>query len=162
MLRAVEEWDNGLLLEMMNDGEIEQKVGGWSFPLSMGQQRKWFESLGSRDDLLRCMIEVSGEAVGTAILSGIDMKNGTAEVHIKIGKRESRGQGIGAEAVNSLVAYGFGELRLNCIYAIVLEDNVASRKLFARCGFEEEGILKGRLFKDGRYKNVVSYSKRKE
>lgn len=162
VLRAIQKEDNALLLEMLNDEEIEKRLGGWSFPVSMEQQEKWFEGLGYREDMLRCMIEASGESIGTAILSDIDMKNGTAEIHIKIGKKEYRGAGYGQEVINLLTKYGFQELRLHCIYAQVLEENMGSRKMFGACGFEEEGILKERLYKEGRYRNIVAYSKRNE
>lgn len=159
LLRAVEERDNPLLLHMINDGDMEAVLGGWSFPVSESQQKKWFEGLDYRTDVLRCMVEAEGEAIGTAVLTDIDTKNGTAEVHIKLGEKACRGKGLGTEAVSLLTEYAFKELRLNCIWALVLEENTASRKMFDKCGFQEEGLLKERIYKNGAYKNLVSFSK---
>ncbi|MFK4998695.1 hypothetical protein ACI2OX_19465 [Bacillus sp. N9] len=38
-LRAIEESDLGLIREMMNDPEIENMTGGYSFPISESQQK---------------------------------------------------------------------------------------------------------------------------
>ena len=45
--------------------------------------------------------------IGTIILSNIDMKNGTAEVHVKLAVANNRGKGYGTDAVNTIVKYAF-------------------------------------------------------
>ena len=40
ILRAIEENDLPLLLKWINDPEISELVVGWSFPLSMGNQKE--------------------------------------------------------------------------------------------------------------------------
>ena len=77
-------------------------------------------------------------------------------------KQRGRGKGYGSDALNTIVNYAFGEMRLNCIYADVLEYNTVSQKLFEKCGFHRDGVLRSRVFKGGRYINVVSYSRLKE
>ena len=49
VLRAFEESDNNMLLEMINDPETEVNLGGASLPVSSVHQRKWFENLRSGD-----------------------------------------------------------------------------------------------------------------
>ena len=143
LLRAVEERDNELLRGLMNDPDIEKMVFGCSWPVSEADQSRWFASLKSSRDVLRCIVESreDGRAVGTLILTDIDQKNATADIHIKT-------------AVN----YAFRELRLNCIYAYVLAYNTPSRKLFEKCGFHQDGVLRSRAFKGGSYVDVYAYS----
>lgn len=160
MLRAIEAKDCDLLLKLINDPNTEKMLGGGSFPISEQHQKEWIEKQVNKQDTLRCIVEViDGKiAVGTVILSGIDYKNGTAEVHIKLIAENGRGKGYGSDAIKTIVQYAFEELRLHCVYATVLDHNTVSAKLFEKCGFQREGILRGRVYKNGTYVDMVSYS----
>ena len=162
ILRAIEEWDNEILKQLVNDPETEKMIGGYSYPISKEHQLNWFHSLNDSTGgpTLRCMIadQKSKETgLGTILLSQLDWKNGTAEIHIKLVKN-AHGKGYGTDAVHTMVSYAFQELRMNCIYCNILEDNKASRKLFEKCGFEQEGVLRSRVFKGACYRNVCCYS----
>lgn len=162
VLRAIRPEDCEVLLELINSEEIEKMIGGSSFPVSPEEQRKWIEAQVARRDVLRCMIVPNSNenaAIGTVILSDISYKNGTAQVHIKL---NCPGKGYGSDAIKTITEYAFRELRMNCIYAEVLEYNQASRSMFEKCGFKKEGVLRARVFKGGEYVDVVSYSKLKD
>ncbi len=159
-LRAIEPEDNAILLEMMNDPDIELMVGGYSWPGSMTDQMKWYSKLENTSSILRCIIanKESNQAVGTLILNEIDMKNGTGHIHIKIASGSERGKGYGTDAILTVVKYAFSELRLNCIFANILSYNKPSVHLFEKCGFHRDGILRSRVFKQGKYIDLFSYS----
>lgn len=160
VLRAVEEADNSMLLSLINDPDTEMMLGGSSWPVSESEQLRWFEEQEQNHDVLRCIIALkeNGNALGTIILSDIDQKNGTAQVHIKLSKDGGRGKGYGTDAVKTLIRYAFRELRLNCIYAYILSYNVVSIRLFEKCGFKKDGILRERAFKNGRFIDLLAYS----
>ena len=164
VLRAISMKDANLLIELINDAETEKMLGGSSFPVSLEGQEKWIAAHAGRTDVLRCIVALkeNEEGIGTVILSDIDTKNGVAQVHIKMDKQRGRGKGYGSDALNAIANYAFDEMRLNCIYADVLEYNTVSQKLFEKCGFHRDGVLRSRVFKGGRYINVVSYSRLKE
>lgn len=164
ILRAISMKDANLLMKLINDPETEEMLGGSSFPVSLESQQKWISSQTDRKDVLRCIVSPmdTEEGIGTVILSDIDTKNGVAQIHIKMDKQKGRGKGYGTDALNAIVNYAFDEMRLNCVYAEVLEYNSISQKLFEKCGFHREGVLRGRVFKKGSYINVVSYSRLKE
>lgn len=161
VLRAVENEDNAMLLSLINDPDTEMMLGGSSWPVSETEQLTWFEHQERSKDVLRCIIALQEDekAIGTIILSDIDQKNGTGHIHIKMSMNGGRGKGYGTDAVNTLVRYAFEELRLNCIYANILSYNEASIKLFERCGFQREGVLRQRIFKKGKFINMLAYSK---
>lgn len=161
LLRAVEESDNAMLLSLINDPDTEMMLGGSSWPVSEAEQLKWFEHQERSRDVLRCIVALkeNGKAIGTIILSDIDQKNATGHIHIKMSKDGGRGKGYGTDAVNTMVQYVFEELRLNCIYANILSYNEASIKLFERCGFKRDGVLRQRVFKKGRFVDMLAYSK---
>lgn len=164
ILRAISMKDASLLMELINDPDTEKMLGGSSFPVSLESQQKWISSQSDRKDVLRCIVSSmdTEEGIGTVILSDIDPKNGVAQIHIKMDKQKGRGKGYGTDALNAIVKYAFDEMRLNCVYADVLEYNAISQKLFEKCGFHRDGVLRGRVFKGGSYIDVVSYSRLKE
>lgn len=165
VLRAISEDDAQLLWGMINDPDTERMLGGSSFPVSLSEQIDWIKSQSSSGNVLRCIVAERDQekiGLGTVILSDIDRQNGTAQVHIKMGTEGVRGKGYGTDALNTIVTYAFREMRLNCVYAEVLEYNIASQKLFEKCNFHKDGLLRARVFKNGDYINVFSFSRLKE
>lgn len=161
VLRGIEADDNTMLLDLINDPDTEMMLGGSSWPVSEIEQLKWFERQGQNKEELRCIIALKGDlenAVGTIILDDIDQKNGTGHIHIKMAKKVGRGKGYGTDAVKSLTRYAFDNMRLNCIYANILAHNETSIHLFEKCGYQREGILRARIFKNGEYMDIYSYS----
>lgn len=161
VLRGVEASDNSMLLSLINDPDTEMMLGGSSWPVSEAEQLKWFERQEQNKESLRCIVAEKNnteKAVGTVILSEIDSKNGTGHIHIKLSKDGGRGRGYGSDAIQAMVRYAFDELRLHCIYANILSYNEASIRLFEKCGFERDGVLRSRVFKKGHYVDVFAYS----
>jgi len=160
LLRAMEEDDANVLMELINDPEVENSVFGWSYPVSLSSQKKWILNI-SNDTTVRYIIDVDKEAVGVAIISSIDMKNRTSNMNIKL-LRSARGRGIATHALSLIIKYCFDELNMNCLTANVIERNEDSRKLWIKLGFNEDGVLRQRIYKNGAYHNIVSYSLLKE
>ena len=158
VLRPIELEDAEFLRCMINDPKMEAFVVGYSFPVSKVDQVEWIKNLGNRKNEFRAIIDVKGTAIGTVMLTDIDFKNGTAEIHIKIADKQNRGCGYGKDVVQCLTNYAFEELRLNCLYCSIREDNIASQRLFESCGYEYEGILRSRMFKSGKHFDLKSYS----
>ena len=165
LLRALEVRDAQLLMEIINDPETENMLGGSSYPVSYDKQCEWIRNQKNDNGIFRAIIGLQSDmehGIGTVILTNLDMKNGTAEVHIKLATEGVRGKGYGKDALETIVKYAFSELRLHCIYAHVLEYNTASIGLFEKCGFTKEGILQSRIYKNGMYVNFLSFSKVKD
>lgn len=160
ILRAVEEKDMDMLLEMMNDPAIEKMTGGYSFPISYSQQMKWFQNSSNTKDEIRTVIYTDKYgAIGSAILTDIDWKNRTAQFHIKIlNKQEFRGKGFGQKTIKAMIKYAFEQLDLYCIESRIVDYNQISMHIHEKCGFKKEGVLRSRMNKNGaRYDiNVMS------
>lgn len=163
ILRAIEHEDIELLYDMINDPSIEKMTGGKPFPVSRDRQIRWFESYDQQNEL-RCMIQIkNGATIGMIMLTDIDYKNGTAQLHEKTkASIEDRRPNDVYNAMMGFINYAFTELRLNCLYGTVIESNLLSRKMALRCGLKEEGVLRQRLFKNGKYCNVIANSVLKE
>lgn len=160
ILRAMEQRDTSLLLEMINSPEIEKALGSFSLPVNEAQQREWIEKYRNTDRQIRLMIELeNGETIGVIMLYDIDMKNGTAEVGYKImADKELRIKGDMDDAMEGILQYAFWELRLNCVQAHTLSDNERSEKLLLRNGFTQEGLLRQRVYQSGSYVDMKVFS----
>ncbi|MCI0709788.1 MAG: GNAT family N-acetyltransferase [Chloroflexi bacterium] len=86
--------------------------------------------------------------VGFTRFKTINHRNGVAEISIVIG---DPGKGFGREALTLLIEYGFRELNLNRIELTVLSFNAAAIHLYQKLGFQQEGVLRQHLFRDGTY-----------
>ncbi|WP_347051985.1 GNAT family N-acetyltransferase [Flavobacterium olei] len=71
---------------------------------------------------------------------------------------EFHGQGIVPEAVKRLIQFGFEELKLHSIEAVIDPDNYASEKVLQKCGFVKEAHLKEADFWEGKFVDKVIYS----
>lgn len=141
---------------MFNDPEIEEKVVGWAFPLSMYNQEQWFKSHSDDSRNLRFVIETEKDgAIGIATLTDIDWKNRSAFSGIKIEKRENRSKGIGTDTIMALMRYCFDELQLNRLDTCWLAENAPSRGMYKKCGWKEEGIKRKCIFKGGKYHDYI-------
>jgi RimJ/RimL family protein N-acetyltransferase len=92
--------------------------------------------------------------IGGAVLRDVDRENGSAEVAIFIGDRRLLGQGLGTDALNCLVDFGFGELRLERIYLHVFDYNERARRSYEKAGFQTDAILRHARFHRGVHHDV--------
>lgn len=71
---------------------------------------------------------------------------------------ESWRNGYATEAISAVLQYGFQELKLNRIGAIVFTENEASNHLLLKLGFQQEGILRDYMVQNGRANDTYIYS----
>ena len=96
--------------------------------------------------------------IGNIYLTGIDYVNRKATSHILIGNHDYWNGGYGTEAMRLLLDYAFNHKNLRRIEALVLEDNIGSRKIHEKLGYKQEGVLRESVYKDGQYKNQIFYA----
>jgi RimJ/RimL family protein N-acetyltransferase len=158
-LRAIELEDLDLLKSLINDPTIEKLVGGYSFPVSTYTQIKWFESLKSENNNLRLIVDLKGVgAVGLINLVNICWKNRTAFHGIKLLPEKTSRQGVGTDAVMSLMKYAFEELQLNRLETLIVEYNIISQKLYSeKCGWTLEGKKRKALFNSNKYHDNLMF-----
>lgn len=163
-LRAIEKEDFELLFYLINAPEIECKTVGWHFPVSRMAQRQWIDDFKCSDKSIKLMIElVNSKTIGMIMLDEIDWKNRTATFGCKISaKPQDRIKGDVLDATKGILKYAFHEMGMNSIHAEILEDNFFSQKLCRRVGLVEEGILRKRIYKRGKFKNLIVLSVLKE
>lgn len=94
--------------------------------------------------------------IGKCGFTKIHWKNRLGELAILIGDPAFRGKGYGADAIAVLCKFGFEELNLHKIKALVFDFNEAALRCYEKCGFRREAVLKQEIYREGAYHDVVS------
>lgn len=141
-LRAMEIEDAPLMYRWENDTSL-WSVGDNTVPFSRRTIRQFIES--SAEDIytskqLRLIIEIQGQAIGTADIFDFNPLHSRAAVGILI--FDNRGKGYGTRALSLLCRYGFEILKLKQIYAHVPCDNDPSLRMCHNVGFMDCGVLR--------------------
>jgi RimJ/RimL family protein N-acetyltransferase len=155
-LRTIERDDLEKLQEMGNHPELRKYSPG-ARPVNMLKQEEYFEEFLSAEDNVFLMIEHREESVGWVNLKHIKEESRKAEFGIRI-LPEHQGKGLGSEASELIIEYGFETLNLHRIYARTFNFNSASKALMEKIGFRREGTKRKAVFKDGEYRDVALYS----
>ncbi|MDI1306153.1 MAG: GNAT family N-acetyltransferase [bacterium] len=71
---------------------------------------------------------------------------------------EFHGKGIISEAIKEVVNYGFNEMKLHSIEAIIDPENFGSARVLEKNNFVKEAHLKENEFYEGRFLDTVIYS----
>ena len=77
-----------------------------------------------------------------------------AGIGISIGEKSLWGKGYGTDAMNALLDFGFGMLRLERMWLEVYVFNKRARRSYDKSGFVLEGVERNGVFKQGRYLDV--------
>lgn len=93
-------------------------------------------------------------SIGTIFLRGVDKVNGSGVVGIFIGDRRYLGKGYGTDALNALVDFGFGELRLERIELEVFDYNLRAIRSYEKAGFQTDALLRRARFHRGSFHDV--------
>jgi RimJ/RimL family protein N-acetyltransferase len=83
-------------------------------------------------------LKTTSEFLGQVGLFPVEGKGPEVEVAYELAPRVW-GHGYATEAARGLIAYGFGELGLKRIVALILPDNARSRNVASKCGLTLEG-----------------------
>ena len=71
---------------------------------------------------------------------------------------EHQGKGIITEAIQLLVDYGFNEMKMHSLEAIIVPENTASARVLEKNNFVKEAHFKENEFYDGKFLDAVVYS----
>lgn len=156
-LRAPEPEDLECMFQFENTPSLWE-VGNITGPYSRFALKNYIEKNINNlymDKQLRLMIESPEKQVtGIIDLFNFDPFHNRAEVGIVIAE-PFRKNGIGTLALDLLVEHSFKFLGIHQLYAFIDITNEASRQLFNKCGFKENGCLKDWMRIGKTYRDVV-------
>ena len=122
--------------------------------LTLENYQAWSQNTEPRLDLM-LQLKAEQQLIGVASLSQIDHQHQKAEYQIIIGEPEYWGNGYAYEASTAVFEYAFAELNLNRIYLKLLLGQQRAVALFEKLGFQEEGILRQEVFKNGKFQDLI-------
>lgn len=162
-LRPLEPGDAETVHRWYEDGDFRRLMG--DLPLSLAARRAGYARSAedfdpTTTDVFRfiiCRLE-DGLPIGRTDLFAIDRTNGSAAFGIGIGDRTARGHGYGSDAVNALVDFAFGELRLERVWLSTDAENRVAQATYRRCGFVEEARRRRAFMDRGRSIDEVRMS----
>ncbi len=98
----------------------------------------------------------TGEVIGMIGYVATDPDHNRAEVGYSLTRSWHR-KGITREALRAVLTYGFGDMGLHTVAAIIDAHNIASAKLLEQAGFRQEAHFIEDFLFNGEYRNSVHY-----
>lgn len=159
--RPIKFEDLPLRSKWLNDPETNKYLGSRTRKgTSLAFHKKWFEKYLKDKKKKIFMILCDNERIGQVGLVDINKLDKNAHLYIVIGEKNFRGKGVGREAMDFIINYGFNKLKLHKILLEVHADNIPAVKLYESSGFQQEGRLIENVFSDGKYKDEIIMSLR--
>ncbi|WP_449537599.1 GNAT family N-acetyltransferase [Ferdinandcohnia sp. Marseille-Q9671] len=123
-------------------------------PLTSIEQAEQFVAFFSKNYKekrgIRWGIELKGEKgiIGTIGFNVWSPKHKRAEIGYELHPSYWR-KGYATEAISEVITFGFTELGLTRIGAVVFIENASSNELLKKLGFEKEGVLRNYMYQNG-------------
>jgi RimJ/RimL family protein N-acetyltransferase len=159
MLREYRRDDLPWMRQWVNDPNIVSHLSDiFLYPHPLESTEGYLDSIldGSSDSRGFVIADITDEAyIGQVNLDSIDWKNRVGRVGIVIGSTEYFGLGYGTEAMRLLIQFAFLEMNLNRLELDVYDFNERAIRSYLSCGFRQEGRLRERQYKNGRYVDVI-------
>ncbi len=100
----------------------------------------------------------TGRTIGQCGFHSWNRFHDRAEVFYMLHHDTDKGKGYMKEALETVLAYGFEELKLHRIEAFVKPGNIPSEKLLLHFGFRNEGTAREHYLVDGIYEDSDCYA----
>ncbi len=145
--------------ELLGDPEV-MKYSGLDTSKNMknaDEELQWFKDLDEGKTGIRWIITLKDEDqyIGDLGFLEIDHDNRRAEISYKL-SRNHWNKGLTTEALKAVLSYGFTELALNRVTALVHTENKASRHVLKKLGFTVEGTLREHEYLYGQFADVIT------
>jgi diamine N-acetyltransferase len=156
-LRAQERSDIPMFVGWFNDSETTSYLS-MRAPMSEPMEEAWFNGMVAQQGkgayhFTICRLD-DDRPIGTVGLFDVDTVNGGAGIGISIGEKSLWGLGLGTDAMNALLDFGFGQLRLERMWLEVYDFNARALRSYEKSGFVLEGTERHAVYKRGRYYDV--------
>jgi RimJ/RimL family protein N-acetyltransferase len=163
-LRPITEADLDLIETLYEDPAEAGEYGFYGYQ-NPGRLRRLFAEGGLLSDRGGRLAVMAGEEGTAGTLAGEvswhQAWTGPTSYcwNIGIGLLErARGRGYGTRAQRLVAEYLFAHTQLNRVEAQTETGNLAEQRALEKAGFTREGVLRGAIFRDGQWHDMVSYS----
>ena len=102
--------------------------------------------------------KLSGKIIGRCGIHNWNPDHFRAEIGYNMTEESYKRKGFMSEAVEAVVAYGFREMKLNRIEALVAPWNTPSIRLLIKNNFIQEAVLKQHYFHEGKFEDSIMFA----
>lgn len=161
-LRPWERADLPLRARWLADGEILAGLAEGSAVGLAGSER-WFDEVcqaqQGRDAYRFVIVRLADDLpIGSIWIGPIEWTHGAVEFGVYLGERSAWGHGLGTDALDAIVDFAFGWLRMERVWLRVRATNRRARRSYEKAGFREEGIERSALLIEGEREDVIRMS----
>lgn len=161
ILRQVYTYDAESVLRYLSDQEVMKYYGLEPFDTINDalDEISWYQSIFEENTGIRWGITIKNqnEVIGSCGFLNMVPKHYRSEIGFELSK-DYWGQGIASEALKAICKYGFEQLNLQRIEALIEPPNQSSQRLVERLGFIREGLLRNYEFTSGKFDDLYMYS----
>ncbi len=148
--------DVEIFTEWLNDFETTDYLDRSGTVMTLEAERKYLEENSGNEDIAFVIVTLEDDKmIGTVCLEEINAINRTATLGIFIGDKEYRNKGLGTEAIQLILDYGFNYLNLQNIRLNLMEFNERALKCYQKCGFKEYGRRRKCKFINGKFYDSI-------
>lgn len=160
-LRQVTQEDADNLLVYLSDVDVMKYYGLEPFKSinDAFDEISWYQSIFEKGTGIRWGITLKeqDEIIGSCGFFNKVAQHHRAEIGFELSK-EHWGKGIASEAIKTVLYYGFEQMDLQRIEALIEPPNITSQKVVERQGFIREGLLRNYEYTCGKFDNLYMYS----
>jgi [ribosomal protein S5]-alanine N-acetyltransferase len=160
-LRPVEERDLDSMGRIDTEPALSEPFEWRGFRDSRTRRRRWEKDgyLGDDDSLLVVTL-AEGTFAGVVVWRPVDTSGprGCFNIGILL-LPEHRSKGLGTAVQRMLADYLFSTTLANRVEATTEVDNLAEQRALERAGFQREGVMRGRGFVRGQWRDGVMYAR---
>lgn len=157
MLRKARPGDAAAIFRYASDPEVARYVL-WDAHESLSDSRAYVRYLrhqyaSGEPSSWVIVHREEGSVIGTMGYMSYDAEHGLAEIGYSL-SREMWGKGLATEALSRVVRFSFDTLSLHRLEGMYDTANPASRRVMEKSGMRFEGVLRGRVWNKGSYRDV--------
>lgn len=161
VLKEIQYTDAKDLHEFLSDVEVRKYIGipPYTKMEETYKEIEWYDKIFNTKTGIRWGIALKNDPtiIGSCGFLNMSQANVRAEIGYELHRNYWR-QGIVSEALEAVIKYGFEEMKLNRIEALIEPENVASVKLVERLDFLQEGLLREYEYGAGKFDDLYMYS----
>lgn len=161
ILKGFSPEDMNYIFSNMNKMEVMQLLGHRNeedFFKEQEKQQRGYATYNRSFLLFLLHDKETGRIIGRCGIHNWNADHFRAEIGYNMIEENLKRKGFMSEAIEAIIAYGFRELNLNRIEALVAPGNVPSIRLLQKNNFIQEAVLKQHYLHEGKYEDSLMFA----
>ena len=148
-LRPATEQDLATILTLERTPAFHTMVGIWP-------EQEHRRAMRDPDVQYSMIVNATGATEGFAILRGLASPHRSIELkRFVVG---APGKGIGQRALRAIIDHAFRTLHAHRLWLDVFESNARALHIYRKAGFQQEGVLREAIYRDGEFHTLLLLS----